>query len=241
MPAREWWLSVWYRVGAFLIGTSASLVGDYHSTTVGRFALAAVIIAGLLSTAASSRLFGGRRLVASAAVAEFASAVSLVATTEAATSPFVLAAASPLVMATLSDRRLLVWLTGLAAVALPAATLVEPGRGIAVTIHATAVVLAVPWLTFAARQSAFESCSRNEMAPVVSAADRNLLSELELGLIYAQIAERSGVSPETIKVQVGRLYRHLGAANRQEAIRFGRTHRPPEGAIPERDDETESS
>lgn len=78
------WLSVGYRVAALLTGTTASLVGEFHSTTRGRFALAAVIMAGILSTAASSLRFGDRRLVASAAVIELASAAILVATTDAA-------------------------------------------------------------------------------------------------------------------------------------------------------------
>lgn len=143
-------------------------------------------------------------------------------------------------MATLSDRGLLVALTGLAAIAMPLATLADPGRGIPVTIHATAVVLAVPWLAYAARQSGSESPSLDATAPVVTEADRNLLSQLEAGLTYAQIAERSGVSLKTTTVRIARLYRHLGASNKQEAIRFGRPRQAPlpKGDIPEPRDET---
>jgi DNA-binding CsgD family transcriptional regulator len=85
-----------------------------------------------------------------------------------------------------------------------------------------AVLLAGPWLVFAVVRrlgAASHSVSAlQEARPVLAPEDRDLLENLRTGATYAEIAESSGFSVETIKVRVARVYRRLGAANRAEAI-----------------------
>lgn len=222
MSPREWGISTSFRWGALLIGLSASVLGDLHASDAGRSALGGALVAGVLATAVSAPRLGEARLLFRAAIViELLAAIALIATTDAAFSPFVLAAASPLVAAALSDRPLLVALSAVVLVGVPYAALLDPVRGIPVTIHATAVVLAVPWLSLAAL-SGTEPVRPRKQGRALSGDERTLLEQLAEGLTYAQIAEHHDVSVETVKVRVARLYRHLGASNRHEAVEIAR-------------------
>jgi NarL family two-component system response regulator LiaR len=48
--------------------------------------------------------------------------------------------------------------------------------------------------------------------------EKEVLQLLATGLTYGKIAQRLGVSPETIKMHLKKVYRKLNASNKVEAI-----------------------
>lgn len=196
---------------------SASVIGDLHPSDLGRASLVASVIAATGASAAS-RPGTSLRFAAPAGFVELMASCALIQTTEAAFSPFVLSAASPLVMAAMLNRRSLIGLSLVATAAVFAATLTGPARGIPLSIHATAVVLALPWVVALGRT--FMPAQRDVYSRSLSGADQSLIEMLGSGLTYAQAAERLDVSTETVKVRIAKLYRRLGARNRQEALRL---------------------
>jgi len=60
---------------------------------------------------------------------------------------------------------------------------------------------------------------RNSLSALTE-REREVLQLLATGLTYGKIAQELGVSPETIKMHLKKVYRKLNAANKVEAISY---------------------
>ena len=79
--------------------------------------------------------------------------------------------------------------------------------------------------TYAKRQAsmAAEFCARHriEQGIYLSRREKEVFGELSHGLTRTEIAEKMGISPNTLKMVVNNLYTKIGAGNLAEAIRIG--------------------
>ena len=63
---------------------------------------------------------------------------------------------------------------------------------------------------------------RSGAGPVISDREQEVLRELAQGLSTGQVATRLGLSPNTVKTHLSRLFRKLGARNRVQALSAAR-------------------
>lgn len=76
----------------------------------------------------------------------------------------------------------------------------------------------LPVLVIAARLSSERDARLPSLA--LGDEDRAVASRLATGRTYKEIGDELDMSPETVKVAVARLYRRIGARNRDEAVRL---------------------
>jgi len=75
---------------------------------------------------------------------------------------------------------------------------------------------------FAASPLPFDGNPQAQAALGVSARELTVLEELAAGRSNKEIARRLGISPETVKTHVARLYERLGARRRVDAVNRAR-------------------
>jgi DNA-binding NarL/FixJ family response regulator len=218
LTLRDWQLVTAFRWFVLMGGTTTTVLADLHPGPGWRIALAVAVTVAISSTIGSRPRFAGQGRLMVLAGLELAAAIALIASNDGSAPAYALFAASPLLtIAVLGSYQHLAVFTVAAVVGVDAITFLHVGGGIFAALHASAVVIAIPWLVIFARQP---PTTRN--ARLLTDADGKLLDLLERGLTYAQIAESTGVSSETVKVRVARLYRRLGVGSRHEAVEVRR-------------------
>lgn len=220
------------RLGRLTFGLSSrAIVAGYRAATLASVLLVAALtdtldgdarLLVLAPIAASSLMLSiprGRRSIL-LLLAEVAAATVLVMVSSGPQSPFVAYFTVPLVDAALLLKPIARGVAIAAAITgLVTATAAAGGIGsfgMAIVSEGTLIV-ALPILLV------LVSATPHVSVPSVDLTreDWELLASLETGATYAEIAEAIDVSVETAKVRISRLYRHLGARNRTEALRLG--------------------
>ena len=75
---------------------------------------------------------------------------------------------------------------------------------------------------FVAQATAFDGNPRAQAALGISPRELTVLHELAEGHSNKEIARRLGISPETVKTHLARLYERLGARRRTDAVHRAR-------------------
>jgi DNA-binding CsgD family transcriptional regulator len=75
---------------------------------------------------------------------------------------------------------------------------------------------------FARSPAPFDGNPRAQAALGISARELTVLEELAQGRSNKEIARRLGISPETVKTHLARLYERLGARRRTDAVNRAR-------------------
>lgn len=75
---------------------------------------------------------------------------------------------------------------------------------------------------FAPAPQPFDGNPQAQAALGISARERTVLEELAQGRSNKEIARRLGISPETVKTHLARLYERLGARRRTDAVHRAR-------------------
>jgi DNA-binding CsgD family transcriptional regulator len=86
------------------------------------------------------------------------------------------------------------------------------------SIRDVSLLVLLPILVFAARIAA--SPARVVPSLRFDDEDRAIAAQLAAGRTYKEIGDELDMSPETVKVAVARVYRRIGARNRDEAVRL---------------------
>ncbi len=143
-----------------------------------------------------------------------------VALTGGVGSSFVLYMTAALLTPALQLQRRTLALLVAAAVWVYAAAVVVDGRldRMGDVVDDVATLALVPSLVFGTRLIAGEPDQGVRPFSILDPEDREILRRLSQGLTYKEIASETSTSPESVNVSVSRLYRHLGARTRGEAL-----------------------
>jgi DNA-binding CsgD family transcriptional regulator len=225
MPLNSWrfeptLISLGYRWATLVVGLLIALLAESRPGSERVFLLAPLAAAALLSALAVRS--GGARWLAPALVGEVAVAVVAIWVTGHYESPLLLYLTAPVAHAALLIRvRLMFGLQTLAVVLFigivafdPDVFTFRPGA----TIRDVSLLVLLPVLVLATRFGA-DRGSRPVTPLELEDDDRAIAAGLVAGRTYKEMGDELGMSPETVKVAVARVYRRVGARNRDEAVR----------------------
>lgn len=208
-----------YRWATLVVGLLIALVATQPLGSERLVLLVPIVSAAIVSGIALGR--DEPRSLVVALAAEVAVAAVVIWVTGHYDSPLLLYLTAPVVHAALLRDG---WLTSalwtLAVVLFLGVVALDPGQFAfrpAATVRDVALLVILPVLVLATAAATHEA----EARPPVRVADddRAIALELVRGRTYKEIADDLGISPESVKVRVSRLYRRLGVRDRQEALR----------------------
>lgn len=208
-----------YRWATLVVGLLIALLAESRPGSERMVLLAPIALAALVSVVAI-RSTSPRWLIA-ALVAEVGVAAVAIWITGHYDSPLLLYLTAPVVHAAVIGHARLVAALDVLAVGLfvgvvavdPDLFAFRPGA----TIRDVSLLVLLPLLVVAVAAAANR---RGRTAPMLEILDEDvaIAAELAAGKTYKEIGEALNMSPETVKVAVARLYRRLGARNREEAV-----------------------
>lgn len=214
-------VAIGYRWATLLIGLLVALLASARRPgSDERLILVVPILVAVLITIVAAQ--NSRQWLRVLVVIELLVGATALAATGGNASPLILYMTAPGVTAAVLRNRLLTIALALggAAVFIGAAILGSSVPWPGSMIENVAMVFLVPMLTLAL----VETTPATSTSPELMREDLAVASALNDGLTYKEIAEVTGVTPETAKVQVARLYRRLGVRSRDEAVALLREH-----------------
>ena len=215
------WIAVAYRWATLVVGLLIALLAESQLGPERVVLLAPVLAAGLVSVlvaraAAAPWLFIGL-------VVESVVAAIVIWVTGHYDSPLILYLSAPAVHAALVRReRLVVALQALAVILFVGIVAVDPDVFAfqpGATIRDVALLVLLP-LVVLGSQLTIGHGPRMRPSLELDHEDRAIASRLADGRTYKEIGQELDMSPETVKVAVARVYRRIGARNRDEAVRL---------------------
>jgi DNA-binding NarL/FixJ family response regulator len=209
-----------YRWATLVVGLLIALVATQPMGSERIALLVPIVIAAIVSGIALSQ--DSSRFLVVALAAEVAVAAVVIWFTGHYDSPLLLYLTAPVVHAALLRDG---WLTAgvwtLAVLLFMGVVALDPGQFAfrpAATVRDVALLLILPVLVLVTAGSTADEPSAARVR--VADDDRAIALELLRGRTYKEIADDLGMSPESVKVRVSRLYRRLGVRDRQEALRL---------------------
>ena len=209
-----------YRWATLVVGLLIALVTTQPLGSERLALLVPIVVAAIVSGLAVNR--SDPRSLAVGLGAEVGVAAVVIWVTGHYESPLLLYLTAPVVHAALLRDR---WLTAgvwtLAVLLFMGVVALDPGLFVfrpAATVRDVALLVILPVLVLVMATAADEVSNGHRMQ--MQDDDRQIALELLRGRTYKEIAYNLGVSPESVKVRVSRLYRRLGARDRQEALRL---------------------
>jgi DNA-binding CsgD family transcriptional regulator len=209
-----------YRWATLVVGLLIALVTTQPLASERVALFIPIVVAAVVSGIAVGQ--SASRFLVVALAAEVAVAAVVIWVTGHYDSPLILYLTAPVVHAALvRDGWLAAGTWTLAVFLFMGVVALDPGQfGFqpAATVRDVALLIILPVLVFviAGASDAAPSAHRVE----VRDDDRAIALELLRGRTYKEIADDLSLSPESVKVRVSRLYRRLGARDRQEALRL---------------------
>jgi len=213
-------IAIAYRWATLMVGLLIALLAATRPGSERAILLAPIAAAGVISVLAI-RPDAARWLPVALAV-EVAVAVVAIWVTGHYDSPLLLYLSAPAIHAAAFARgRLMAGLQAMAVALFVGAVAVDPDVFTfrpGATIRDVSMLVLLPVLVLATRVSS-ERDGRLRPSLELGAEDRVVASRLAAGQTYKEIGDELDMSPETVKVAVARVYRRVGARNRDEAVR----------------------
>ncbi len=201
-------------VGLLIALFAESRPGEERVALLGPIAAAAVLSILIVRNASP-------KWVAAGLVGEVGVAAVAIWITGHYDSPLLLYLTAPVIhAAVVRSIRLTVALDALAVALFIGVVAIDPGTFAfrpGATIRDVALLMIVPALVHAVGTAAARA-GRGRPVLDMSKDDLAVAAELVAGRTYKEIGDALDMSPETVKVAVARVYRRLGARNREEAV-----------------------
>lgn len=209
-----------YRWATLVVGLLVALVTTQPLGSERIALLVPIVVAAIVSGIAIGHSTS-RYLVVGLA-AEVAIAAVVIWVTGHYDSPLLLYLTAPVVHAALlRDGWLAAGIWTLAVLLFMGVVALDPGQFAfqpAASVRDVALLVILPVLVLATAGAVDGEASAHRIQ--VHDDDRAIALALVRGRTYKEIADDLGLSPESVKVRVSRLYRRLGARDRQEALRL---------------------